>query len=163
MTDEDQLAEYAAKINEAVTEHKERFQSSLEYAVKAGGYLTLAKKIVKQSGGNFLDWLKTNTKLKERTAQYYMKLGRNSGLIKSARLAEMTMAAAEQLIDGAEGKKKGAGGAKAARRSAEELYEQARKAIRRVSQEESEMFKFFDWLSSREKAFQKWVNKHDPR
>ena len=86
------LADIAARINEAydrVSEARDRAnafaQSAIEAAVEAGRLLIEAKDQV--GHGGWLPWLKANTSVSERTAQYYMKLADDPS--KSAMIADL--------------------------------------------------------------------------
>jgi hypothetical protein len=88
------LADIAARINEAHDQANGSYQRTIEAAMEAGRLLIQAKEQV--GHGGWLQWLKVNTCVSERTAQYYMKVARD--LPKSAIIADLTLNRALKLL-----------------------------------------------------------------
>jgi hypothetical protein len=88
------LADIAARINEAHDRASASARSTIVAAMEAGRLLIQAKAEVVHGG--WLSWLKANTSVSERTAQYYMKLADDPS--KSAIIADLTLVGALKLL-----------------------------------------------------------------
>lgn len=85
-------AEYEAAMQSART--------AIEHAIACGRLLLEAK--AKVAHGEWLPWLKANTKVSERTARIWMKFARHEQLLieKSVIIADLTFAEADRLLKG---------------------------------------------------------------
>jgi hypothetical protein len=88
------LTDIAARINEAHDRALASAKSTIVAAMEAGRLLIQAKAEV--GHGGWLSWLKANTSVSERTAQYYMKLADDPS--KSAMIADLTLVGALKLL-----------------------------------------------------------------
>ncbi len=93
------LQTLAMEINQADKLAQEHKESAISYAVKCGGALASAKSLVEH--GKWLDWLKSNCALSERTAQNYMKLAHEYPLVENSntqRVADLSIREALKLL-----------------------------------------------------------------
>ena len=74
MTTDIALPDLAIQINQEHAQAEQSARSAIAHAIKAGDLLLMAKAQLKH--GIWLDWLKANCTLSERTAQAYMRLAR---------------------------------------------------------------------------------------
>ena len=91
-----ELARLAQAINVAVKAATEASQNAVLRGIEAGKALNEAKKKVEH--GAWGKWLKDNCQLSERSAQRYMRLALNEAKLKSANMADLTIAGAEELL-----------------------------------------------------------------
>src|SRR6516164_9467018 len=68
------LTDLAVRINEAHQQTQRAMRDAIAHALKTGALLLEAKAKVKHGG--WLDWLKDNCEIPERTVQAYMQLAR---------------------------------------------------------------------------------------
>ena len=94
------LSDLATKIKDNLEKINSATNRSLDYAVEVGEWMTEAKAQVEH--GKWGDWLERNCKLKERTAQRYMKLATKKELLKrkmkSDSMTDLTITAALELL-----------------------------------------------------------------
>lgn len=89
------IAELKNISTEINTEHEivvNACKSAVEHAIKAGELLIKAKSMVNH--GEWLDWMKDNCEMTERTAQTYMRLAREYPKLedsKAQRVADLSM------------------------------------------------------------------------
>jgi hypothetical protein len=100
MTGENRLPVLAVMIKSAVEASRNHARATVASAIKAGAALIEAKALVPHGG--WLDWLKANVEMSERTAQVYMRLAKRKEVVdaKSAAAADLTIAGAIEAITG---------------------------------------------------------------
>ena len=103
---------------------------SADYAISIGEDLIVAQDLA--GHGNFLKWVKDNCGFTDKTAERYMKFARNKDKLRSMEkvkfetISNLTLNAAERLIDGtgSSGSGSGSGGG-----SASDAYDKAQKTL----------------------------------
>jgi hypothetical protein len=92
-------SELSARINDAHEKVKQALWRGAEHAIEAGGLLLQAKATVRH--GNWLEWVGTNCKFSERTAQLYMLLAEETPRLetKTQRIADLTVNDAIKLLE----------------------------------------------------------------
>jgi hypothetical protein len=92
-------SELPARINDAHEKVKQALQRGAEHAIEAGRLLLQAKPTVRH--GNWLEWVGTNCRFAERTAQLYMRLAEERPLLeaKTQRIADLTVNDAIKLLE----------------------------------------------------------------
>jgi len=95
---DDDLDTHAAEIRKGIQEMQTQMRNALRICFKVGGHLILAKQQV--AHGEWKRWLKENCFLSQRTAQLYMQLADNQGLIEDELVMtpELGVRAAAKLI-----------------------------------------------------------------
>lgn len=91
--------ELAARINAAHEEVKMALRRGAERAIEAGRLLLQAKTTV--GHGNWLEWIGSNCRFSERTAQVYMRLAQEipSLELKAQRITDLTINDAIRLLE----------------------------------------------------------------
>ena len=92
-------SELPARINDAHEKVKQALWRGAEHAIEAGRLLLQAKVTVRH--GNWLEWVGTNCRFSERTAQLYMRLAEETPRLelKTQRIADLTVNDAIKLLE----------------------------------------------------------------
>lgn len=95
-----ELSNLASKITAGLDAMQNASKDIVQRAIAVGENLIVAK--AKVPHGQWLSWLKDKCTLEERTAQRYMKLAEGKAMLlsRSDKLSDLTLAAAQQLLDG---------------------------------------------------------------
>lgn len=92
-------SDLATRINAAHEEVKKALWRGAEHAIEAGRLLLQAKATVRH--GNWIEWVGSNCRFSERTAQLYMRLAQEAPSLeaKTQRIADLTVNDAIKLLE----------------------------------------------------------------
>jgi Protein of unknown function (DUF3102) len=92
-------SDLANRINAAHEEVKKALWRGAEHAIEAGRLLLQAKATVRH--GNWIEWVGSNCRFAERTAQLYMRLAQEAPSleVKTQRIADLTVNDAIKLLE----------------------------------------------------------------